>query len=410
MLTTTNISLNAFGASDTGQEREHNEDRFYCDPERGIFIAIDGVGGYAAGEVAASVACDLISWRLRQGAGTAEERLRDAITTANNEIYRRSKISPALYGMACVLTAVVIEGETVTVGHVGDTRLYEVHTHGLCKITHDHSPVGIREDAGKLSEIEAMRHPRRSEILRDVGSEWHDLDDTDFIDIYTFDFSPDTALLLCTDGLTDLVPQVPIHQILLDHAGHPELGVQTLIELANEVGGHDNITAIVVEGPEFEKQAHGPVFEELQSTPVSIDEGLHRPMTSTTSPMRSKPAIFLYGVLVGCVLAMLPVLAAVVLLQPRMEAYVNETASTLNASLETSLANSKIHPVQVVLPASDGHVIPPIIPEELNSREPDAERTSLRSVREALLIQQTDSSAVLLITFSKDQEQPGGGP
>jgi len=243
--------LRAVGATDTGWQRERNEDSFLCDAERGLFAVIDGVGGYAAGDVAAALAHDLVKMRLRYPSGSAAERLHKAITMANGAIYHQGSTHPEQRGMACVLTAAVVDAGGVTVGHVGDTRLYRISADGITKVTHDHSFVGIQEDRGELSEWEAMLHPRRNEILRDVGSQWHEPGEADFIDLYHFDFSPDEALLLCTDGLTDLVPSDVIYDTVLSHAGHPDRSVAALLRLANRAGGFDNITAIVVEGASF---------------------------------------------------------------------------------------------------------------------------------------------------------------
>ena len=157
-------------ASDPGKRRKNNEDRYYVDADRGIYAVIDGVGGQAAGETAAAVAVDVIRERLERQTGTPEERLREAITLANNEILRLSRTRPEWAGMACVLTVALIEDDIVTVGHVGDSRLYLLRSGEIQKITRDHSPVGEREDRGELSEDEAMRHARRNEIYRDVGS------------------------------------------------------------------------------------------------------------------------------------------------------------------------------------------------------------------------------------------------
>ena len=150
-------NLRFAAASDPGKRRKNNEDRYYVDPDRGIYAVIDGVGGHAAGETAAGVAVDVIRERLERQTGTPEERIREAITLANNEILRLSRTRPEWTGMACVLTVVLIEDDVATVGHVGDTRLYLLRAGEIRKITHDHSPVGEREDHGEISEAEAMR-------------------------------------------------------------------------------------------------------------------------------------------------------------------------------------------------------------------------------------------------------------
>jgi hypothetical protein len=119
------------------------------------------------------------------------------------------------------------------------------------KVTHDHSPVGEREDAGELSEAEAMRHPRRNEVFRDVGSEAHAPDDADFIEVQRFAFEPDLAVVMCSDGLSDLVDSRQIRTVVERHAGDPDAAARGLIAAANQAGGKDNVTVVVVEGEEF---------------------------------------------------------------------------------------------------------------------------------------------------------------
>jgi serine/threonine protein phosphatase PrpC len=244
-------ALKAAGASDPGHQREINEDRFHSDPLRGLFIVVDGVGGQAAGEKAAETALTIVRARLERETGVVEDRVREAIGLANKEIHRLASIHPEWKGMACVLTMAVIANGDVVVGHVGDTRLYKLRGGRMEKLTRDHSPVGEREDAGELSEREAMQHPRRNEVYRDVGSEPHDPYDPAFIDILRHPFEPDAALLLCSDGLTDLVPSAAIAEIVRDFAGHPYEVVRGLIDAANAAGGKDNVTVVYVEGPRF---------------------------------------------------------------------------------------------------------------------------------------------------------------
>jgi serine/threonine protein phosphatase PrpC len=164
------MAMRCAGASDPGRVRENNEDRFHVDVTRGIYIVVDGVGGQAGGETAAETALLQVRTRLERAAGSIEERLREAITLANNEVYRLSRTNAEWTGMACVLTAAVVADGQVTIGHVGDSRLYKLRRRTITKLTHDHSPVGEREDAGELDELDAMRHPRRNEVFRDVGS------------------------------------------------------------------------------------------------------------------------------------------------------------------------------------------------------------------------------------------------
>src|SRR6516162_10743518 len=197
--------LTTAAGSDPGRVRQNNEDAFHSDPDRGIFLVVDGIGGHAAGEHAATIAVERVRARLERQTGTAEQRMREAITMANNEILHAARSNPEWTGMACVLTLVLLDNGSAVVGHVGDSRLYLIRRGEIRKITHDHSPIGEREDNRELSETEAMRHPRRNEVFRDVGSEEHSPDDPDFIELQRLAFDSDTALLLCSDGLSDQV-------------------------------------------------------------------------------------------------------------------------------------------------------------------------------------------------------------
>ena len=249
-------ALRAAGDTHPGRQREVNEDRFHVDPVRGLFIVVDGVGGQAAGGKAADTAMRLLRARLERDAGTVADRIREAIVAANNEIHRVASLRAEWHGMACVLTVAVVEDGRVTIGHVGDTRLYKLRRGRIEKATRDHSPVGEREDAREITEREAMRHPRRNEVYRDVGSEPHAALDPDFIDLFELPFEPDAALLLCSDGLTDLIDSTTIGETARRYAGHPDEVVAALIEAANDAGGKDNVTVVYVEGEEFAVEAH----------------------------------------------------------------------------------------------------------------------------------------------------------
>jgi serine/threonine protein phosphatase PrpC len=261
--------LKAAGDSHPGLQRADNEDRFHCDAARGVFLVVDGVGGQAAGEKAAETALSIVRTRLERETGPVEDRVRDAIALANNEIHRLASLRQEWQGMACVLTVAVVSNGDVVVGHVGDTRLYKLRAGRIEKLTRDHSPVGEREDAGELSELDAMQHPRRNEVYRDVGSERHDPDDPQFIDVFRQPLETDAALLLCSDGLTDMVPAATIASVIADFAGHPFEIVHGLIDAANAAGGKDNVTVVYAEGPRF---AEGEDTRDLRSRQLSSVE------------------------------------------------------------------------------------------------------------------------------------------
>jgi len=241
----------AAAGSDPGRERDNNEDRVLLEPERGIYAVVDGVGGESGGEVAAQIAVDVLRARLSRRTTEPARLVREAIALANRQIWEKSQAEPDLAGMACVLTVAVLDGGSATIGHVGDSRLYHLRRGEIRKVTKDHSPVGIREDAGELSESEAMAHPRRNEIFRDVGSAPHEPDETGFVDVTTIPFDAESALLLCSDGLSDLVPAAAIREIVEARAGAPEKAVRELIDAANRAGGKDNVSVVLVEGERF---------------------------------------------------------------------------------------------------------------------------------------------------------------
>ena len=238
--------------SDVGRKRTENEDRFFVDAHRGIFLVVDGLGGHAAGERAAEIAVDIISTRLSRRTGASDKRIQEAFALASTEIFDAASRHPQWAGMACVATVALIEEDQVTVGHVGDSRLYLLTPGRIEKITRDHSPVGELEDSQRLSEDAAMRHPRRSEVYRDLGSTAHTPNDTDFVEIHSFALPQPAALLLCSDGLTDQVTAADIRQLIDHHAGDPEKAARALVEAANEAGGKDNVTVVLVETEDYQ--------------------------------------------------------------------------------------------------------------------------------------------------------------
>jgi serine/threonine protein phosphatase PrpC len=283
----------AGAATDTGLLRDRNEDRFWMDAERGVFLVVDGVGGQAAGELAAQTAVETIREAMVWTEASAEERVKAAITAANNRIFRRAQQDEEHRGMSCVLTLALVEDGRITIGHVGDSRLYLLWDGAIRKLTSDHSPVGEDEDAGALSEEEAMLHPRRNEVFRDVGSRLRDVDDSDFIEIRQCRFREDAALLLCSDGLTDHLTAAHIRTITGRYGGDPGQVAAELVEAANEAGGRDNITALFVAGPRFRGRngATRPRF----------------PATTATRPTERRRfggrlAFLAYGMLIGMLL------------------------------------------------------------------------------------------------------------
>jgi PPM family protein phosphatase len=153
--------------------------------------------------------------------------------------------------MGCVLTLALLEDDKLTVGHVGDSRMYLVWNGAVRKLTSDHSPVGEREDHGEVTETQAMLDPRRNEIFRDVGSQPHAPGDADFIEIKSVPFQPSAALLMCTDGLSDALTSAEIGSIVDTYDGDAERVARALVDAAKANGSGDNVSVIFVPGPEF---------------------------------------------------------------------------------------------------------------------------------------------------------------
>jgi PPM family protein phosphatase len=291
----------AAALSDPGRERENNEDRVLCDVERGIYAVIDGVGGESGGEIAAQTALEILQARLSRRTTDASRLIREAIALANKQIWERSQANPALAGMACVLTVAVVDGDQVTIGHVGDSRLYRLRRGEIRKITRDHSPVGAREDQGEISETEAMGHPRRNEIFRDVGSAPHEPDEEGFIEVTRIAFDPDSALLLCSDGLSDLVTSEAIRAAVESQADEPQKAVKALIDAANAAGGKDNVSVVLVEGERYAasvRDRNAPA-----TTRPDLRRSQHAPSRSRLrgflGAFVSRPAFLLYGLVLG---------------------------------------------------------------------------------------------------------------
>jgi len=294
-------------ASDPGRVRSENQDRGYADDELGIFLVVDGLGGHAAGEKAAEMAVGTVIEVLGTEDGDPKERICRAITAANNRICEEAATNETWRGMACVLTLALISDEKVFVGHVGDSRLYLTWNGAIRKLTSDHSPVGEREDAGELNEAEAMAHPRRNEVFRDVGSRKRLADEEDFIEVKEFLFKPDAAILLCSDGLSDLLTSAEILNVMERYEGDPERVARELVEEANLAGGADNITAIFIAGSEFLGNS-SPSAAEARArnaiTKARDDEAPARAKGAVARALTTRVAFLIYGFVIGVALAL----------------------------------------------------------------------------------------------------------
>jgi serine/threonine protein phosphatase PrpC len=292
------ISVNFLSAagSHPGLKRDNNEDRFVLDASGGFFLVVDGMGGHAGGEVAAQIAVETIQTAIRKIENSAEIRLRDSIILANNAIYEKSREDESLSGMGCVLTALLIENEIATIAHVGDTRLYKIKNGEIQKLTTDHSPIGEIEESGDFSEIGLMRHPRRNEVSRCLGLFEIDFENSEFVDVFETLFLPETAFLLCSDGLSDLLTSGKIFEIIVENPESPADVVENLIAEANNAGGKDNITVVFAAGSRFSQtvgETENASFRQTSKTQKLIALFLNR------------WAFLFYGLLLGGALVFL---------------------------------------------------------------------------------------------------------
>ena len=264
--------------TDSGRRRRNNEDVYVCQPP--LFAIADGMGGAQAGEVASGLAAKA----LREGEdarGTTEERVNALIQSANRRVYEKAREDPALSGMGTTLTLALVDEKSVTLGHVGDSRAYRLRDGKLEQVTQDHSLVAELTRAGKLSEEEAETHPQRSVITRALGTD-PDVDG----DVFSVETQEGDVFLLCSDGLTDMVGDQNIEEILQKQRDSLKKAAQELVKAANRAGGEDNITVLLFEVGE---PAERPVEHAAPADPV--DEGDEGDDEDTLSELDGVPVI-----------------------------------------------------------------------------------------------------------------------
>jgi len=227
----------AAGLTDTGLTRGSNEDGLLV--EAPLYAVADGMGGHRAGEIASRVALEELL--AAAPARLDAKALGRAVRAANRAVIAAAAKSRTRTGMGTTLTAAMVDGSRVAIAHVGDSRAYLLHEGCLERLTDDHSMVGDLIRQGTLTEEEARFHPQRSVITRALGS-----DPNMVADVFDVEASPGDRLLLTTDGLTGMLADDYIAEILVAERD-PERAAQTLVDAANRAGGYDNITVVVVD-------------------------------------------------------------------------------------------------------------------------------------------------------------------
>ena len=250
--------------TDPGRTRRHNEDAYVIEPP--LFAIADGMGGAQAGEVASRLATAALKEAGANGGG--EQRIADLIQEANRRVYDRSSSDPNTSGMGTTITAALVEDDIVAFGHVGDSRAYLIRDAEMEQLTEDHSLVNELLKTGKLSREEAETHPQRSVITRALGT------DPD-VDADTFSVRAETGdlFLLCSDGLTDMVSEESILDIVERNRKDIEGALRALVKEANRGGGQDNITVVafeIADGGAAPLASEGDTRE--QALPVADDE------------------------------------------------------------------------------------------------------------------------------------------
>jgi len=243
--------------TDVGMVRSGNEDNFFAeaDTTRGVFVVADGMGGHAAGEVASEMAVQIVARTLLplQSVKTAgaEDLVAQSLKDANRAIYERMLAEVDKQGMGTTASVLVLSDEGYLIGQIGDSRIYLLRDGALVQITKDHSYVQEQVDAGLLTPEQARYHPYSNVITRCVGAS-----DEVEADVYSGAVRPGDSFLVASDGLTGMVDDRRLQQLLLARSG-PGRIVDALIAEANNRGGLDNITAIVVQVDALDGPANG---------------------------------------------------------------------------------------------------------------------------------------------------------
>jgi protein phosphatase len=222
--------------TDVGRVRPGNEDAFLVTDDVRLVAVADGMGGHQAGEVASATAITALLARVEEG-----DSIADAISRANDAVVTKAAEDVSLRGMGTTLTAGVVDGSSLLIGHVGDSRAYLLRDGALRQLTTDHSVIAELVAAGELTEAEALVDPRRAMITRALG-----IDASVVVDVLEVELVPGDRLLLCSDGLTTMVRDDGIAEILATETDR-ERAADALVEAANLAGGADNITVVVAD-------------------------------------------------------------------------------------------------------------------------------------------------------------------
>jgi protein phosphatase len=271
------VRIEAVGLTDAGRVRDGNEDSFVLDQRLALFAVADGMGGHRGGEVASATAIEALRAAVAGG-----EAVDAAVRDANRAVLERAERDPELAGMGTTMTAAVPVGESaLLIAHVGDSRAYRLHDTGFERITDDHSLVEELVREGRLTPEQAESHPQRAIITRALGQD----DDVD-VDVYTVRVRSGDRIVLCSDGLTTMMRERDIERIVRAEQD-PQRAVDKLVDAANEAGGEDNITVLLLDVHDVE-EGGSPDPEALAA--LADDSGTTAVPVTPASPAEPPPA------------------------------------------------------------------------------------------------------------------------
>jgi protein phosphatase len=249
--------------------RSHNEDSIAADATLGLAVLADGMGGYNAGEVASGIAVELIKVELRKALGdknseklddaSVERLIADHGARANTAIYQAAQSHPQYAGMGTTLVVALWHDNRMVVGHIGDSRLYRWRGGTLEQVTRDHSLLQEQIDSGMITKEQARHSQNKNLVTRAVG-----IDPDVETEVHTYPVQPGDVYLLCSDGLSDMVSDEDIETTLTSLQSNLTLAAEQLVQQANDNGGRDNVSVILVRVVKG-FQAHAGLFDKVKS-------------------------------------------------------------------------------------------------------------------------------------------------
>jgi protein phosphatase len=307
------LRIDAGASSDVGRLRNINEDSFVVDDRLALYAVADGMGGHRAGEVASATALEALRAAVAGG-----KALDAAIVIANSAVFSKAATDRELSGMGTTLTAVAIVGEaTLLIGHVGDSRAYRIRDGAITQLTEDHSLVEELVRDGRISPEEAEVHPQRAIITRALG-----IDPEVEVDLYTVEARTGDRILICSDGLSGMIRDEEVLRLSLTETD-PRLAADRLVDAANEAGGEDNITVVLIDvldaPPPTAPDPEALATASLPRTPVPV-AAPEAPAVEAAAPRRSRARS-----LGGLLLFVLPVVAIIGIAVGAVDYYAHHT-------------------------------------------------------------------------------------